>query len=208
MYFVRKTILNGNNYQLDRCFPEIHDASYEDQFADSKTLDGFTWLSSGVFWWLINIRPRYFVFRQGNSYTLEPYIPCRFALHFGYDQLYIGNPNPQLHFSRNLFEGARAWYYSVAGGTGAIFTLPHKTPNFYASFDFCSWYFRANQVPEFGINTSCIRGIKSTYKTKLGTKGCRMRGMTEFQKIEKEEGVNLGGRSAAQGHQLQNWSLG
>ena len=115
-------------------------------------------------------------------------MPCRFARQFGYDQLYIGNPNLCLRFSGNLFEGARAWYYIVAGGTGAIFTLPHKTPNFYASFGFCSWYFMANQVPGFGINTSCIRGIKSTYKTKLGSKGCQMRGMNEFQEAEKEEG--------------------
>ena len=50
-----------------------------------------------------------------------------------------------------------------------------------------------NQVPGFGINTSCIRGIKSTYKTKLGSKGCQMQGMDEFQAEEKEEGANLGG---------------
>ena len=129
-------------------------------------------------------------------------MPCQFARQFGYDQLYIGNPNPRLRFSGNLFEGARAWYYSVAGGTGAIFTLPHKTPNFYVSFGFCSWYFMANQVPGFGINTSFIRGIKSMYKTKLGSKGYRMRGMNEYQEAEKEEGANLGGRSAAQGQQL------
>jgi len=66
----------------------------------------------------------------------------------------------------------------------------------------------ANQVPRFGISTSCIRGIKSTYKTKLGSKGCRMRGMDEFQATEKEEGVNLGGRSAGQGQPLQSRSLG
>jgi len=208
IFFIRKTILNGNDYQLDRCFPEIHDASYRDRFADSETPDGFTRLSSGVFWWLINIRPGYLVFRQGNSCTLEPYMSYWFARQFGYDQLYIGNPNPRLHFSGNLFEGARAWYYSVARGTGAIFTLPHKNPNFYASFDFCSWYFMANQVPGFGINTSYIRGIKSTYKTKLGSKGCRMRGMDEFQAAEKEEGVNPGGRSAGQGQPLQSRSLG
>jgi len=46
---------------------------------------------------------------------LEPYMSCRFARQFGYDQLYIGNQNPRLRFSGNLFEGARAWYYSVAG---------------------------------------------------------------------------------------------
>ena len=29
MFFIRKSILNISNYQLDRCFPEIADASYE-----------------------------------------------------------------------------------------------------------------------------------------------------------------------------------
>jgi len=28
MFYIRKTMLNEGNYQLDRCFPEIHDASY------------------------------------------------------------------------------------------------------------------------------------------------------------------------------------
>jgi len=40
---------------------------------------------------------------------------------FGYDQLYVGNPNIELCFSGNLFKGARVWYYSVAGGTRAVF---------------------------------------------------------------------------------------
>jgi len=113
-------------------------------------------------------------------------MPCRFARQFGYDQLYVCNPNPNLRFCGNLFEGARVWYYNIAGGTGAVFTLPHKTPNSYASLDFCTWYFMANKVREFEINTSCIKGIKSTYKVKVGSKGCRMRGMIEYQEAEKE----------------------
>ena len=62
LFYIQKTI-NGANYQLDRCFPEIHDASYKDKFADLVGPDGFTRLPSGVFWWLINIRPGYLVFR-------------------------------------------------------------------------------------------------------------------------------------------------
>ena len=49
MFYIWKTILNGGNYQLDRCFPEIHDASYGDKFADLIGPDGFTRLSSGIF---------------------------------------------------------------------------------------------------------------------------------------------------------------
>jgi len=62
MFYIRKTILNRDNYQLDMCFPEIHDASYGDKFADLVGPDGFTLLSYGVFWWLINIQPGYLVF--------------------------------------------------------------------------------------------------------------------------------------------------
>ena len=63
MFFVQKSILNISNYQLDHCFPEIADASYGDKFADHAGLDDFTRLPSGVFWWLINIRPGYVLFR-------------------------------------------------------------------------------------------------------------------------------------------------
>ena len=66
----------------------------------------------------------------------------------------------------------------------------------------------ANQVPRFAINTSCIRGIKSTYNTKLGSKGCRMRGMDEFQAAEKEVGVNLGGRSAGRDSRCRSEASG
>jgi len=107
MFYVRKTILSSSNYQLNRCFPEISDVSYRDKFADPTGSDEFTRLPSGVFWWLINIRPGYLVFQQCDSCTIEHYMPSRFARHFGYDQLYVGNSNTGLRFSDNLFEGAR-----------------------------------------------------------------------------------------------------
>ena len=76
MFFIWKTILSGANYQLDRCFPEIHDTSYGDKFSDLVGPYEFTRLSSGIFWWLINIRSGYLVFRQGSSCTIKPYMPC------------------------------------------------------------------------------------------------------------------------------------
>ena len=88
------------------------------------------------------------------------------AKQFGYDQFYVGNPNPNLRFYGNLFEGTRAWYYRIAGGSGVVFALSHKTSNSYASFDFYTWYFMASKVPGFGVNTSCVKGIKSVYKAK------------------------------------------
>jgi len=63
MFFVRKCILNISNYQLDRYFPEIAGASYGDKFAGLTGPDYFTRLPSGVFWWRINIRPGYLIFR-------------------------------------------------------------------------------------------------------------------------------------------------
>ena len=141
MYYVRKCILSASNYQLNRCFPEIPGASFGELFTDSAGQDDFTRLSTGIFWWLVNIRPGYVLFRQGTSCTIEPYMPNRFARQFGYDQLYVGNPNARLAFSGNLFEGARAWYYSVAGGTEATFRLPIKEPKGRTSFSFCTWYF-------------------------------------------------------------------
>ena len=79
-------------------------------------------------------------------------MPSHFARQFGYNQLYVGNPNAGLCFSENLFEGARAWYYNVAGGTKAVFSLPHKTPNYHTSLSFYTWYSLASRMPGFGIN--------------------------------------------------------
>jgi len=125
-------------------------------------------------------------------------MPSRFARQFGYDQLYVGNPNAKLSFGGNLFEGARAWYYSVAGGTKAIFSLPHKTPNCYTSLSFCTWYSLASKMPGFSINISCIKSIKATYKDKLESNK-RARGMEEYQAAEKEAGgeAGVGPRAAA-----------
>ena len=97
-------------------------------------------------------------------------MPSHFARQFGYDQLYIGNPNTGLRFSGNLFEGAQAWYYSVTGGIGGVFGLPHRTPNCYTSLSVCTWYFIASRVPSFGMNTSYIKSIKASYKVKSGSK--------------------------------------
>ena len=114
MLKIRQILQSGMNYQLVRCFPDIPRTSYGEQFFDKPGANGFTLLSSGVFWWLINIRPGYLIFRQGNVCTIEPYLPSQFARQFGYDKLFVGNPNLGLIFSGNLYEGARAWYFNMA----------------------------------------------------------------------------------------------
>lgn len=55
------------------------------------------------------------MYHQDNTYYLEPYYLTCFASQFRYDQLYIGNLNPNIKSIGNLFEGARAWYYFVGG---------------------------------------------------------------------------------------------
>jgi len=49
MFYIRKAILSGANYQLDRCFPEIPDASDGDKFNDLEGPNEFTWPPSRVF---------------------------------------------------------------------------------------------------------------------------------------------------------------
>ena len=188
MFFIRRTILSGSNYQFARCFPDIPDASYEDKFLDFADPDGFTTLSSGIFLWLINIRLRSLVFRQGNACTIEAYMPSRFARKFGFDQLYIENPNASLCFSENLFEGVRTWYYNSVGRIGAVFSLPHKTPNSYISLSFYMWYIIANTMLDFRINTFCIKAIKSVYNAQRGPIASQVRGMNEYLEAEKEGG--------------------
>ena len=79
----------------------------------------------------------------------------------------------------------------MAGGTKAIFSLPHKTPNYYTSLSFCTWYSLASRMPGFRINTSCIKSIKASYETKLESNR-RMRGMDEYQAAERETGAEAG----------------
>lgn len=117
----------------------------------------------------------------------EPYMPSRFARQFGYDQLYVGNPNPDLHHRGNLLEASRAWYYSIAGGTKAKFILPFREPNSYCSLSFASLYSQASYQPTYRINSMCLWEIKALYGTRKGTKKSRLKGMDEFLAVEGED---------------------
>src|SRR4051812_34416107 len=61
---------------------------------------------SRPFTWLLNVRPGYHLFRREMECWIEPYTPSRFARQFGYDQLYVGNPNSDLAARGTLLEGA------------------------------------------------------------------------------------------------------
>jgi len=119
---------------------------------------------------LINIRPGYLIFRQGNTCTIESYLPSHFARQFRYDQIYGGNLNTGLHFNGNIFEGVRAWYFQVARETGVMFSLPQRSPNEYISLSFCTWYVIADMVLGYEMNASCIKAFKTTYSAYRGSK--------------------------------------
>ena len=55
-------------------------------------------LGEGTFKWLVSVKPSHLVYRCGDDCYLEPYLPSCFAKQFGYDQLYVGNPNPRLGY--------------------------------------------------------------------------------------------------------------
>ena len=132
-------------------------------------------------------------------------MPSRFARQFGYDHLDVGNSTTGLRFRGNLFEDARAWYYSAAGGTEAIFSLLYKTPNCYTNLNFCTWYFIASRVPDFGMNSSCIKSSKASYKVKLVSKS-HMREMSEHMEA-KREAEREARKEISRQRQLQGWSL-
>src|SRR4051812_30489411 len=117
-------------------------------------------LAPGPFTWLLNIRPGYHLFRREMECWIEPYTPSRFARQFGYDQLYVGTPNSDLNARGTLLEGARAWFYSVAGGTGVTFSLPSLHPKLLCSLNFSCWFLAATGV-----------GIPSSFLTNLGEGG-------------------------------------
>jgi hypothetical protein len=85
-----------------------------------------------------------------------------------------------LSHAGDLFEGARAWYYFVAGCTGAMFHLPQKVPNLQATLGFSSWYSVASSRPGYNLNNTCIKEIKAYFDSKVGSPRSRLPGRGEF----------------------------
>lgn len=79
--------------------------------------------------------------RQDNMCYIEPYTSNRFACQFDYTQLYVGNPNKDLAYQGNLFEGSRGWFHFVVGGTGAEFALSQKSLVLNTVLSLCMWYY-------------------------------------------------------------------
>jgi len=103
---VRRMVKRQDSYNLFRYFPHIPDTTYGKEFRDVG--DERTMLENDTFRWLVNIRFSHLVYRCGDDCYLEPYLPYCFAKQFKYDQLYVGNPNPQPRYMGSLIDCARA----------------------------------------------------------------------------------------------------
>ena len=88
----------------------------------------------------------------------------------------MGNSNLGLRFSGNLYEGARAWYFSVARETEARFNLSQKVPNSFTNLKFYAWYVIADPVPGYNINSTHIKKIKDLLQATKGSKTVHSRG--------------------------------
>jgi len=89
---VRRLVERQDSYSLFRYFPHIPDTTYGEEFHNIG--EEHTILGDCTFRWLVSIKPSHLVYQCGDNCYLEPYLPRHFARKFGYDQLYVGNPNP------------------------------------------------------------------------------------------------------------------
>lgn len=98
---------NEENYYVYWSYPQLPSASYGERPVDVVGQDEYTILPPKAFLWLMNLHQGYLVFKQGVICITEPYMPSRFAVQFGYDQLYVENPILVLGFDGSLLDRAR-----------------------------------------------------------------------------------------------------
>lgn len=55
MLVICKVLQHHQNYEINQCFLNFPDSDYEARFKDTLGPDNFSTLSSGAFWWLINM---------------------------------------------------------------------------------------------------------------------------------------------------------
>ena len=143
---IRRQLQVHKCWAFSTCFPQFSSRYGECLIDEEKPREYRTYLDMGCFNWLVNIRPGYLTFRVGNQCFIEPYLPCRFARQFGYDQLYVGNPRQQLRAHGGLVDGLRAWLWTVTGCTGARFSLPGTERQLNLTFLSCKWLLAANKT--------------------------------------------------------------
>ena len=79
---ISRIVQRNIKYHLFRCFSDFPETTYGERFINVPGPDGFTSLSASVFCWLLNIRPEYLIFHQGNICSIEPYMRSTFAHQF------------------------------------------------------------------------------------------------------------------------------
>ena len=136
---------------------------------EEKPRSNRTILDIGCFRWLINIRVGYLVFRVKNRCYIEPYLPCRFARQFGYDQLYVGNPSRCLKVEGGLVDGVRAWLWTMAGCTEARFALPSYKRKPMITFLSCKWLLSAYEF----IGVKSLSELESDYLVRAAMMAAR-----------------------------------
>jgi len=104
----------------------------------------------------------------------------------------VGNPNLNLAFLGSLIDGARAWRFFIAGGTGARLRTPLRNPNLQMTLCFCQWYATSNSTPlGFKANSSGVRLISQRLKRKASEKREGKRvcvpGIEEFVTVDDSE---------------------
>ncbi|XP_020251034.1 uncharacterized protein LOC109828452, partial [Asparagus officinalis] len=142
---VQKELRVRRNWEFFKCFPRFS-GRYGEELTDmEKPRTNRTALDVGCFRWLVNIRVGYLVLRVKDRCHIEPYLPCRFARQFGYDQLYVGNPSRSLRVEGGLVDGVRAWLWTMVGCTGAQFALPSYKRKPMITFLSCKWFLSADE---------------------------------------------------------------
>ncbi|XP_020250925.1 uncharacterized protein LOC109828310 [Asparagus officinalis] len=182
-------------WEFFKCFPQFSGRYGDILTDDEKPRSNRTILDIGCFRWLINIRVGYLVFRVKNRCYIEPYLPCRFARQFGYDQLYIGNPSRGLRVEGGLVDGVRAWLWTMAGCTGAHFALPSYRRRPKITFLSCKWLLSAYEF--IGVKTfselesdySVRAAMMAARKAEIAQKQGKRRGKSSLDdEVETPEG--------------------
>lgn len=158
-----KVLSSGPSYRIFCRSAEVLGLRGQYQDVSSKAGND-TSLPREAFYWLLNIRLGYLVYVPGRTPVLEPYVPCRFARQFGYDQLYVGNPNSDLRCRGTLFDAARAWSYNIAGCTGVRFRISPWKEEPKMTLSYCTWYVEARETPGFDPEESFMADIRAHYE--------------------------------------------
>ena len=97
----------------------------------------------------------------------------------------------------SLIDGARAWRFFTADGTGAWLRTPLQDPGLSTTLCFCQWYAASNSTPPgFNANSSGVKLISQRLKRKASDKreGKRVRvpGLEEFIAVDDSEASDAG----------------